>query len=78
MSHLTSGTDVKDGFPDVKGGGHEVVCDLVVVREDEVVESYALPLSSQRMQQFKVQSSHNILATIDFFNFQSGNSSKVV
>ena len=41
MSHLTSGTDVKDGFPDVKGGGHEVVCDLVVVRKDEVVESYA-------------------------------------
>ena len=41
MSHLTSGTDVKDGFPDVKGGGHEVVCDLVVVREDEVVESYS-------------------------------------
>ena len=41
MSHLTSGTDVKDGFPDVKGGGHEVVCNLVVVREDEVVESYS-------------------------------------
>ena len=41
MSHLTSGPDVKDGFPDVKGGGHEVVCDLVVVREDEVVESYS-------------------------------------
>ena len=38
---LTSGTDVKDGFPDVKGGGHEVVCDVVVVRKDEVVESYA-------------------------------------
>ena len=81
MSHLTSGTDVKDGFPDVKGGGHEVVCDLVVVREDEVVESYSChyhwAVNECNSSKFKVVA-YNILATIDFFNFQSGNSSKVV